>query len=292
MPVLPPTEESTCASRRGRHLHEVARRAAAIAAAKPARSPTTPPPSASTRSPPLDARGEECVTAPGGACRSSWTPSPGGTVTMRGQPEPPAARRLDGCERCRSATLSSVTMAIRGRRGAAGRCARRAVRARPAADQDIVGPRAEADPHVVDGCAAAACRRRVMPVLRPRRPHRDGAPSASSTSSTMRVVRLLARLHGRSPPAHRRGSARPCSRRSVASGSRSSAAGGRRGLRTRRISTSRSAFSQTETPVLRRSRARVSAFMKAPPPVASTSGALSSRRAMTRRSPSRKSGSP
>ncbi len=49
MPVLPPTEESTCASRLvGTCTKSTPRRSAA--AAKPARSPTTPPPSASTRS--------------------------------------------------------------------------------------------------------------------------------------------------------------------------------------------------------------------------------------------------
>ena len=49
MPVLPPTEESTCAkSEVGTCTKSTPRRR--IAAAKPARSPTTPPPSAITRS--------------------------------------------------------------------------------------------------------------------------------------------------------------------------------------------------------------------------------------------------
>ncbi len=49
MPVLPPTEESTCASSEvGTCTKSTPRRR--IAAAKPARSPTTPPPSAMTRS--------------------------------------------------------------------------------------------------------------------------------------------------------------------------------------------------------------------------------------------------
>ena len=52
-----------------------------------------------------------------------------------------------------------------------------------------------------------------------------------------------------------------------------------------------SAFSQTET-ALRAIRARVSGFMKAPPPVASTWGGPSSSRAITRRSPSRNAASP
>ena len=51
------------------------------------------------------------------------------------------------------------------------------------------------------------------------------------------------------------------------------------------------ARSQTEIP-LARIAARVSAFMKAPPPVASTCGPPSSRRAITRASPARKYGSP
>ena len=59
----------------------------------------------------------------------------------------------------------------------------------------------------------------------------------------------------------------------------------------RRLSTSSVAFSQTEMP-LARIAARVSAFMKAPPPVASTCGPLSSSRAITRASPARKYGSP
>src|SRR5919198_204850 len=50
MPVLPPTDESTCASRLvGTWMKSRPRRT--LAAAKPARSPTTPPPSATTRSP-------------------------------------------------------------------------------------------------------------------------------------------------------------------------------------------------------------------------------------------------
>jgi len=49
MPVLPPTDESTCASSEvGTCTKSTPRRR--IAAAKPARSPTTPPPSAMTRS--------------------------------------------------------------------------------------------------------------------------------------------------------------------------------------------------------------------------------------------------
>ena len=59
----------------------------------------------------------------------------------------------------------------------------------------------------------------------------------------------------------------------------------------RRISTSNSAESQIETPFALMA-ARVSAFMKAPPPVASTCGPPSSRRAITRASPLRKSASP
>ena len=57
--------------------------------------------------------------------------------------------------------------------------------------------------------------------------------------------------------------------------------------RIRRLSTSSVARSQTEMP-LARIAARVSAFMKAPPPVASTCGPPSSSRAMTRASPARK----
>ena len=59
----------------------------------------------------------------------------------------------------------------------------------------------------------------------------------------------------------------------------------------RRISTSNSALSQTEIP-LAAIAARVSAFTNAPPPVASTCGPPSSRRAITRASPARNSGSP
>ena len=59
----------------------------------------------------------------------------------------------------------------------------------------------------------------------------------------------------------------------------------------RRDSTSMVARSQTETP-LAWIAARVSGFMNAPPPVASTCGPLSSSRAMTRVSPARKYGSP
>ena len=62
-------------------------------------------------------------------------------------------------------------------------------------------------------------------------------------------------------------------------------------LAIRRISTSSSAVSQIETPFALMA-ARVSAFITAPPPVASTCGPLSSRRAMTRASPLRKSASP
>ena len=57
------------------------------------------------------------------------------------------------------------------------------------------------------------------------------------------------------------------------------------------ISTSRSAFSQTEMPLMR-IRSRVCWSMTAPPPVASTCGPLSSSRAITRASPARKYGSP
>src|SRR5262245_8657048 len=59
----------------------------------------------------------------------------------------------------------------------------------------------------------------------------------------------------------------------------------------RRISTSKSAFSQTEMP-LALMTPRVSAFMNAPPPVATTCAPPSSRRAITRASPERNSGSP
>ena len=59
----------------------------------------------------------------------------------------------------------------------------------------------------------------------------------------------------------------------------------------RRLSTSKVARSHTEIP-LARIALRVSAFMNAPPPVASTWGPLSSSRAITRVSPARKYGSP
>ena len=50
MPVLPPTEESTCASSEvGIWMKFMPRRT--MPAAKPARSPMTPPPSAMTASP-------------------------------------------------------------------------------------------------------------------------------------------------------------------------------------------------------------------------------------------------
>jgi hypothetical protein len=65
----------------------------------------------------------------------------------------------------------------------------------------------------------------------------------------------------------------------------------RLGRAVRRTSVSRSALSHTDRP-LARIAARVSPSMKAPPPVARTQRAPASSRAITRRSPSRKAGSP
>ena len=80
-------------------------------------------------------------------------------------------------------------------------------------------------------------------------------------------------------------------RLTVAAGSSVCSSGRSARRLTRCMMTSASALSQIET-ALSRMRLRVSSRMKAPPPVASTAGPLSSSRAITRASPSRKYGSP
>ena len=80
-------------------------------------------------------------------------------------------------------------------------------------------------------------------------------------------------------------------RPTVASGSAVCSSGRSNRRFTLRMMMSMSAFSQIDT-ALSRMRSRVSWRMKAPPPVASTAGPLSRSRAITRASPSLKSGSP
>ena len=64
MPVLPPTEESTCASSVvGICTKRMPRRT--MLAAKPARSPITPPPSAITQIAALEAHLEQALAEPG-----------------------------------------------------------------------------------------------------------------------------------------------------------------------------------------------------------------------------------
>src|ERR1700758_1111998 len=110
MAVLPPTEESTCASSVvGTCTQSSPRRTAA--AQKPARSPTTPPPSAITTSP-----RSTFAAISASHTRSNmamlFEPSPGGTLTWVA-PEPAAA----GAARLRPRRRRSERQRLDGRIG-------------------------------------------------------------------------------------------------------------------------------------------------------------------------------
>ena len=109
MPVLPPTLESTWASSvvgtctKGRPR-------SAVAAANPARSPTTPPPSATTavrRSAPVSSRRVHQVRP---KPASDLDASPGGTTMLSVRASKPVCRQpASSAGRCSAATVSSVT---------------------------------------------------------------------------------------------------------------------------------------------------------------------------------------
>ncbi len=201
MPVLPPTDESTWASREvGACTKRTPRRS--VAAANPARSPTTPPPSATTRSFALDLVSEQSVAD----LRE-------GRVGFRG---------LAGCHRdearAQARRLQARAQAVGVERGHVGvgdddgglRLQRRHVSAgcveEAAPDQDVVGP-APVEGHghgeaVVHWAAIPGCG--AIPGFWEFR----WASRASITSCTTRSWATSRRSPPRRPP-RRRGGARP-----------------------------------------------------------------------------------
>ena len=280
MPVLPPTEESTCASSEvGICTKCMPRRT--MPAAKPARSPMTPPPSAMTTSP--------------RSSRAASTPSTTSCRCGKALGLFAGRQRDDGRLRCRAASRLATS-------ASRWRCGDIVVgddrpRARPAGGARSPRRRARA------GRRRSGCRRRgrraptstvsigrSSPLLarRPRSAMPRCRPSASITSPAMTSLRS-SRVGTVTSAAHRPDSARPSASPASARGSAVLAAAG--------------SASWTPAPTARRDRpsarpkrrasaiaSRVCAFMKAPPPVDSTCGPLSSRRRMTRCSSARNSG--
>ena len=145
MPVLPPTEESTCASSVvGTCTKRMPRRTRL--AARPARSPMTPPPSATTsppRSSPISSRRSHRLRERRRSS-SSLRPARGLSCLRAGRAPPtPSPADRDGA----AATFSSVTMAHLGAPSRAW-ISSAACASRPGADQHVVGALAEPD---VDG---------------------------------------------------------------------------------------------------------------------------------------------
>ena len=281
MPVLPPTELSTWASRVvGIWTKSMPR--SRTAAAKPVRSPTTPPPSATSVGLAVEPLVEQVV-------HQSAEDAPNSLLLLARRharshvPRCRPSRRGAGASAGRArATVSSVTMTTRGRAPAAGAQLAGAIE-QAGADQDVVA--------AVGERRRARCCDVVMTPLRSRVARRccaaprstcsvvvgRTAPSidddvglgidrvalrpSGAPSTSLRVA--LRCSSGRWPRARTPG--RPARR-------------GRRAARPRRPA--------------RASAPAVSGSMKAPPPVASTCGGPSSRRAMTRRSPSRNAASP
>ena len=112
IPVLPPTELSTWASSVvGICTKPTPRRR--MAAAKPARSPITPPPKAITRS----SRATFSAISHSTACSSAPQPlvfSPGGSASVTAA-TPAASSPASSAARCCAATRASVRIATRGR---------------------------------------------------------------------------------------------------------------------------------------------------------------------------------
>ena len=142
MPVLPPTEESTWASSEvGICTKFMPRRT--MPAAKPVRSPMTPPPSAITASPRSSRAARTLVDHR--LQRIEALRLLAGRQRDRRRARSPAAFRLSTSgSRWAAATFSSVTIA-RARLGRRWRISSAPARDQPRADQDVVGAVAEPD---------------------------------------------------------------------------------------------------------------------------------------------------
>ena len=264
IPVLPPTELSTWASSVvGTCTKPTPRRS--TAAAKPARSPITPPPKATHQVVAADLLGDQPLDRRARAPAQPLVASPGGSASTPPRSRPRRARRASA-GRCSAATRASVSTATRGRRRS-GRDLGARPREQARADADVVGARAERHG---DGLGQVGCglQGRARGRASPRSWARDrgddrarhrlvaGAAAAVDDDVGLGVDRASGGGRGRRAPPR-------------GSGACSSGRPGR--SRTRSQSRSRSARIQTEVARALIS-ARVRGSMKAPPPVASTPG--------------------
>src|SRR5690606_25716294 len=117
--VLPPTLESTCASSVVGSCTKPQPRLR-IAAAKPVRSPITPPPSASTWSP-RSTSSANSQSVSRSSTAQLLAPSPGSSTSQRGS-NPAAVREASTVRRQCAATLTSVTTGTRGLRSSPPHC--------------------------------------------------------------------------------------------------------------------------------------------------------------------------
>ena len=111
IPVLPPTELSTCDSSVVGTCTN-GRPRSVVAAAKPARSPTTPPPSAITAVRRSIPRVEQLIHHLAVTWIRVFDVSPGGTVMLRVS-IPVSASPRSSAGRCSGATVASVTTTAR-----------------------------------------------------------------------------------------------------------------------------------------------------------------------------------
>ena len=280
MPVLPPTELSTCASSvvgiwtkstprssdRGGEAGEIADHAAAQRHQHRAA---------------LDRRAQQLVQQLAADGRSSWSASPAGsTITavaaIPARSRPRAARQVQRGD-------AFVGHDDTRRSPSSGAMRAPGLAEQPCTDHDLVAALAELDAQIsLDAqrrrsgsrCrlpSALACRHAQ------RRQTRSTCPSGGAVDAVDRDVGLGIDRDSAAL------SARPASR-----ADRPACSSGRLSRRaTRASSMSRSARSQTEMPRSPDQRRGSARSMKAPPPVASTCGGSSSSRAITRRSPSR-----